>query len=90
MGLRVPQDRAGRFSIEVFKQSERSRAALVQMYVSGVWARRVRGLTEELCGHQFSAGGIRAIAARLDEELRPFAQQPLGEEFPYVILDVRL
>jgi putative transposase len=91
--LRVPQDRAGRFSTQVFESYARSEkalvAALTQMYVQGVSTRKVAAITEELCGHEFSASSISALTARLDEQLRPFAERPLDGEFPYVILDAR-
>src|SRR3546814_2847460 len=63
--LRVPQDRAGRFSTELFERYQRSEQALVatlaEMYVQGVSTRKVKAITEELCGHAFSASTISAI-----------------------------
>jgi putative transposase len=63
--LRVPQDRAGRFSTELFERYQRSERALVatlaEMYVQGVSTRKVKAITEELCGHAFSASSISAI-----------------------------
>ena len=38
--LRVPQDRAGRFSTELFERYQRSERALVEMYVQGVSTRK--------------------------------------------------
>ena len=91
--LRVPQDRDGRFSTELFERYQRSEQALVatlaEMYVQGVSTRKVKAITEELCGHAFSASSISAINKRLDESLRAFAERPLGEPFPYLILDAR-
>jgi putative transposase len=91
--LRVPQDRDGRFSTELFERYQRSEQALVatlaEMYVQGVSTRKVKAITEELCGHAFSASAISAINKRLDESLRAFAERPLGEPFPYLILDAR-
>jgi len=91
--LRVPQDRAGHFSTQVFEQYQRSEkalvAALAQMYVQGVSTRKVAAITEELCGHEFSASSISAITARLDAQLEAFSRRPLTEAFPYVILDAR-
>jgi putative transposase len=91
--LRVPQDRAGHFSTQVFEQYQRSEkalvAALAQMYVQGVSTRKVAAITEELCGHEFSASSISAITARLDAQLEEFSRRPLTEAFPYVILDAR-
>jgi putative transposase len=91
--LRVPQDRDGRFSTELFERYQRSEQALVatlaEMYVQGVSTRKVKAITEELCGHAFSASSISAINKRLDESLKAFAERPLGEPFPYLILDAR-
>ncbi|ESZ01229.1 hypothetical protein X736_32495, partial [Mesorhizobium sp. L2C089B000] len=90
--LRVPQDRAGHFSTELFERYQRSERALVatlaEMYVQGVSTRKVKAITEELCGHAFSASSISAINKRLDESLKAFAERP-QEPFPYLILDAR-
>lgn len=91
--LRVPQDRDGRFSTELFERYQRSEQALVstlaEMYVQGVSTRKVKAITEELCGHAFSASAISAINKGLDERLEAFANRPLAEPFPYLILDAR-
>ncbi|ESY43203.1 hypothetical protein X745_32175 [Mesorhizobium sp. LNJC374B00] len=58
-------------------------------YVQGVSTRKVKAITEELCGHAFSASSISAISKRLDESLAAFARRPLQEPFPYLILDAR-
>jgi len=91
--LRVPQDRQGRFSTEVFERYSRSEKALVsalsEMYVQGVSTRKVRAVTEELCGHEFSASTISSMNKRLDGELAAFFARPLTEECPYLILDAR-
>ena len=91
--LRVPQDRAGRFSTELFQRYQRSEKALVgtlaEMYVQGVSTRKVKAVTEALCGHSFSASAISAINKSLDEALRAFAERRLTEAFPYLILDAR-
>ncbi len=91
--LRVPQDRGGRFSTELFERYQRSEQALVatlaEMYVQGVSTRKVKAITEELCGHSFSASAISAINKRLDDSLAAFAGRPLAEPYPYLILDAR-
>jgi len=91
--LRVPQDRSGHFNTQVFEQYQRSEkslvAALAQMYVQGVSTRKVAAITEELCGHEFSASSISAITARLDEQLEEFSRRRLGAEYPYVVVDAR-
>src|SRR5436305_3551509 len=91
--LRVPQDRAGRFSTELFERYQRSEkalvAALAEMYVQGGSTRKVKAVTEELCGHGFSASSISAATARLDETLKAFAARRLEEAYPYLIFDAR-
>jgi putative transposase len=91
--LEVPQDRKGHFSTEVFERYQRSEKALVsslaEMYVQGVSTRKVKVITEELCGHAFSASSISRINQSLDEELKKFATRKLEEEYPYLILDAR-
>tara|TARA_R110001592_G_scaffold57554_1_gene174898 strand:+ start:156 stop:1376 length:1221 start_codon:yes stop_codon:yes gene_type:complete len=91
--LRVPQDRDGLFSTEVFSRYQRSEKALLlalaQMYVQGVSTRKVRAVTEELCGHGFSASTVSSVTKSLDEELSRFMSRRLEEEYPYLILDAR-
>jgi len=91
--LRVPQDRLGRFSTELFERYQRSEKALVgtlaEMYVQGVSTRKVKAVTEALCGHSFSASAISAINKSLDEALLAFAERRLSEPLPYLILDAR-
>ena len=91
--LRVPQDRDGRFSTELFERYQRSEQALVaslaEMYVQGVSTRKVKAVTEELCGHAFSASAISAVNKRLDEGLAAFARRRLEEPFAYLVLDAR-
>ena len=91
--LRVPQDRAGRFSTALFERYQRSEKALVgalsEMYVQGVSTRKVKAITEELCGHEFSASAISQINKELDASLKAFCERRLEEAYPYLILDAR-
>ena len=91
--LRVPRDRSGQFSTALFERFQRSEkalvSALVEMYVQGVSTRKVKAITEELCGHGFAASTISAINKGLDEGLTKFAQRRLTEDYPYLILDAR-
>src|SRR5208337_2063433 len=63
---------------ELFERYQRSEKALVgslaEMYVQGVSTRKVKAVTEALCGHSFSASSISAINKSLDESLRAFWQ----------------
>ena len=91
--LRVPQDRSGRFSTEIFERYQRSEkalvAALTEMYIQGVSTRKVKAISEELCGHSFSASAISGFNKKLDEELGRFTRRQLDSEYPYLILDAR-
>jgi transposase-like protein len=91
--LRVPQDRAGRFSTELFERYQRSEkafvSALAEMYIQGVSTRKVKAITEELCGHTVSASTVSTINAKLDEDLERFARRALEEPYPYLVLDAR-
>ena len=91
--LRVPRDRSGEFSTALFERYARSEkalvAALAEMYVQGVSTRKVKAITEELCGHSFSASAISAINKGLDAALARFAERQLDEPYPYLILDAR-
>jgi len=79
--LRVPQDRQGRFSTELFERYQRSEkallAALSEMYVQGVSTRKVKAITEELIGHAFSASSVSAVVKKLDGELARFCAPAL-------------
>jgi putative transposase len=91
--LRIPQDRQGHFSTQIFERYQRSEKALVsalaEMYIQGVSTRKVKAITEELCGHAFSASAISAVNQTLDESLERFAKRPLEEVYPYLVLDAR-
>jgi putative transposase len=91
--LRVPRDRNGEFSTALFERYARSEkalvAALAEMYVQGVSTRKVKAITEELCGHSFSASAISSINKGLDAALARFAARQLDDPYPYVILDAR-
>ena len=58
----MPRDREGRFSTELSDRYQRSEKALVgalaEMYVQGVSTRKVKAITEELCGHTFVVPSI--------------------------------
>jgi len=71
IALRVPQDRQGRFRTKCFEGYQRSEKALVaaimEIYLHGVSTRKVKMITEELCGHEFSSSTISRIVQQLDE-----------------------
>jgi transposase-like protein len=71
--LRVPRDREGRFSTQLFERYQRSEKALVlalqESYLQGVSTRKMRRITERLCGVEFSKDQVSCMAQALDEEL---------------------
>lgn len=91
--LRVPRDREGRFSTELFERYQRSEKALVlalaEMYIQGVSTRKVAAITEQLLGEHISASTISACTKKLDQQLTRWATRPLTEQYPYLFLDAR-
>ena len=72
--LLVPKDREGRFHTELFEKYQRSEKALVlsivEMYVQGVSTRKVKKITEELCGLDISKSQVSTLVKGLDEEVQ--------------------
>lgn len=91
--LRVPQDREGTFSTEVFGRYQRSEQALVatlmEMYGQGVSTRKVAAITEQLCGTSFSKSQVSALAGTLDTVLAAWRERPLSVAYPYLSVDAR-
>ena len=91
--LRVPRDRDGRFSTEIFDRYQRSEKALViviaEMYVQGVSTRDVSEIAEKLLGDAISASSVSRLNKSLDQIVDSFANRKLECEYPYLILDAR-
>jgi len=81
--LKVPQARGVSFYPQCLEKGERAERALklavAEMYFSGVSTRRVRKVTEELCGLEISSTQVSNLASLLDEELEKFRKRPLDE-----------
>jgi hypothetical protein len=76
--------------VERYQRSEKAWVpVLSEMYIQGVSTRKVKAVTEELCGHGFSASAISRINSKLDEELAKFAGRQLEGPYPYLVLDAR-
>jgi transposase-like protein len=94
LNLLVPQDRQGTFSTELFARYQRNEKALVlalmQMYIEGVSTRKVKDITQELCGTSFSKSLVSRLAGELDSELEHWRNRPLEEKaYPYLFVDAR-
>ena len=92
--LQVPRDREGTFSTQLFARYQRNEKALVlalmEMYVEGVSTRKVREITEVLCGTSFSKSLVSELAGQLDAELEAWRNRPLTEMiYPYLSVDAR-
>jgi len=90
--LAIPQVREGGFYPSALEKGLRSERALVialaEMYVKGVSTRKVKAITEELCGFEVSAMQVSRAAASLDEVLQQWRERPLGE-ITYLYVDAR-
>jgi putative transposase len=94
LNLLVPQDREGTFSTRLFSRYQRNEKALVlalmEMYVEGVSTRKVKEVTEELCGTSFSKSLISSLAGSLDSELQAWRMRRLeAKAYPYLFVDAR-
>lgn len=88
--LQVPQTRDIPFYPSVLEKGQRSERALAlavaEMYVNGVSTRRVKRVTEKLCGLEISSSQVSTLSKALDEELEKFRNRPL-DAMRYVYLD---
>ncbi len=92
--LQIPQVRESEEgfypqSLERGLRSERAlKLAVAEMYLQGVSTRKVKAITEQLCGFEVSSTEVSRAAQLLDEELASWRERPLGE-MRYLMLDAR-
>lgn len=88
----VPQVREGGFYPSVLEKGLRSERALTmtlaEMYVQGVSTRKVKEITEQLCGFEISAEQVSRATSQLDAVLQEWRERPLGE-IRYLFIDAR-
>jgi putative transposase len=88
----VPQVREGGFYPSALEKGLRSERALVatlaEMYVQGVPTRKVKAITEELCGVEISAMQVSRAVAQLDAVQQAWRERPL-EKIKYLYMDAR-
>jgi putative transposase len=86
----VPQVREGGFYPAALEKGLRSERALVitlaEMYIQGVSTRKVKAITEQLCGVEISAMQVSRAVAQLDAVLQEWRERPLGE-ITYLYVD---
>ena len=94
LSLLVPMDREGTFKTELFDRYQRSEKALVlslmEMCLEGVSTRKVKDITEVLCGTSFSKSTVSRLTGQLDAELSAWRERRLGDvAYPYLVVDAR-
>jgi transposase-like protein len=90
--LLIPQVRDSSFYPSALERGLRSERALTlaiaEMYVQGVATRKVKAITEALCGFELTSTQVSRAAKQLDESLTAWRERPLGE-CRYLFLDAR-
>ncbi len=86
----VPQVRESGFYPQALEKGLRSERALTlalaEMYVQGVSTRKVKAITEELCGVRITSSAVSQAASQLDNELAKWRERPL-DEYRFLHLD---
>lgn len=89
--LVVPRSRDGSFSTEIFRRYQRSEQAfvlaLMEMVLQGVSTRKVKEITEALCGSSFSRSTVSRLTTELDAKVFSFLHRRFEGSFPFLILD---
>jgi transposase-like protein len=89
----VIRDRDGIFSTELFKRYQRSEKAfvlsLIEMYIQGVSTRRVKKITETLCGTSISKSTVSNLTKEIDENISKWRNRKLTGDYPYLVVDAR-
>jgi len=90
--LDVPLVRNGTFSTELFSRYQRSEQALIlalmEMVVNGVSTRKVRRITEDLCGTSFGKSTVSDLCRQLDGVVVDWNERRLDEQpYPFLIVD---
>src|SRR5258708_2497429 len=89
--LRVPKLRQQTFEtaiIERYRRRESSgEEALIEMYLAGVWVRRVEDITEALWGARVSPSTVSELNKKIYGTIEAWRNRPIEGEHPYVYLD---
>ena len=60
-----------------------------ESYLQGVSTRKMRRITEKLCGVEFNKDQVSRMAQALDEELDPWRNRSNERPYPYLVVDAR-
>lgn len=92
LNLSVPQVREGNFYPSCLEKGEKVeqalKVALAEAYLLGVSTRKMKALTEKLCGTEISSTQVSRFAKVLDEEVAKFKERPLCS-YCYLYLDAQ-
>ncbi len=61
--------------------------ALQESYLQGVSTRKIKKITEKLCGVRFSKDQVSAMAQELDGQLETWRNRPLTQKYLYLVVD---
>jgi len=89
--LRVPRDRDGTFTTQVFEEYHRSRGevedAVLEMWLQGISQRKIAQVTEKLGAVRIGKDAASRTAQSLEAELASFRQRRLDLAYPYLFLN---
>lgn len=97
--LEVPQTRHGNIDTDMFKRYQRSEQALLlslmEMAVNGTSTRKVKNITDQLCGKSFSKSIVSELCKHLQERVNQWNERDLStyleddqpKDFPFVLVD---
>ncbi len=89
--LQVPKLRRQIFEtaiIERYRRRESSvEEALIEMYLAGVWVRRVEDITEALWGKRVSPSTVSNLNKKIYAKIEAWRNKPIEGEHPNVFLD---
>src|ERR1044072_1936799 len=92
LDLRIPQVRSSDFYPQALERATRCERALklslAEMYVQGVSTRKVKAITEQLCGFEVTSSQVSRATAELDEHFKQWRERPLGS-MPYLQVEAR-
>lgn len=63
--------------------------AVAEAYVQGVSTRKVKKITEQLCGLEISKSQVSRLSERLNEEVEKWRNRKLEKEYRYLVVDAR-
>ncbi len=90
--IRIPQLRGegdiDRESLNMLPRIERALVlTILEMSVNGVSTRKVRHITEELCGWGMSKSTVSRLCEDLDDIVQTWNSRPLSGEYPFLVVD---